>query len=1033
MKRCRSILFVIIFSIATVAGFSPASIAATAPSEATDNNSTWTCPSCGQKGNKGKFCSNCGTKKPEVWTCPSCGHTGNTGKFCPHCGTKKPEIWTCPSCGHSGNKGKFCSHCGTKKPGEQTTSGTVQAPSSPAIPAVNRRFQYVSIVRTDGNVSTVSLKDSPKIYFNNSQIWVGSASYSLDKVQRLEYSNKATGVRTSSDYSSEKQKAVFFYRNDGQFNAFEQKRIKRIEHSAADTVQVVTADSLYKIPIAVIDSVSLHSFETVYNPKVIKLGPYEPYVQAVSVEDQTISFKKSLPEAMKPKAGDILYCEAISSTFPDGYAGKVLTTDGYNCRTEIASIDDIYEKVLLFGSYVPEDDGKKLAMASASAPTAKGPLAAEGDDDLINLSGSMGFNMGPYEYTVKKGAVTATMSAQFSPAFTVAIVKTGILDNARVHVGIDVDYQMGIEVSASGSKKYEADPTIPLIKPIPIPDFPIVSVGIDLQTFAEASLSGKITAGVNYFGGAHVTFDFCDGKMNWNKRLENGSVLTKADAEAKGELYLGLGLLPNLQLTGWMLKAGPTFFGGPKFVLTLPVNSDGNITCAYDVLKEATLDLYAKATFTAKVIYKMVGDEKPESKSLDGLSPEVFIKRWYFVPLFTNPACADPLLRENVTVSTTASRELLLPVEIGCEVKKGNAVLQKYIEPVFYEGPQSRKFSHKFSGFDYEVEYTAVPTVGLFGHHLEATPVSTFIIHPEVRTEDPINVTINSATIVGSFPDINNNFKNYGIRYAPDGGQWVDFKTPRQDQDAFFRVNLNSLKENTLYKVQAYLIENGNTYYGEEKTFLTRESRLEFKNPGSYKFEWQWSTDVNSSGEKTQILERKGYYERKGSITTEYICDYPFKEKYYNRLDDQSKTYGCSIDGVHWDDGDGSEPGSELSLTYYKEQEDGRSERIKEARELGCHYFNDALGRMAFFCEDYCKRMKKLSYTDESLNRLLQKNLIGTDTVAGVLCNVYAVEYGGPFTIWVDPETSLTLRIECDDYFFEVTSFKIDGFDLGKL
>ena len=51
------------------------------------------------------------------WTCPQCGKTGVTGKFCPECGTKRPEApagWTC-SCG-AVNKGKFCSECGAKKP-----------------------------------------------------------------------------------------------------------------------------------------------------------------------------------------------------------------------------------------------------------------------------------------------------------------------------------------------------------------------------------------------------------------------------------------------------------------------------------------------------------------------------------------------------------------------------------------------------------------------------------------------------------------------------------------------------------------------------------------------------------------------------------------------------------------------------------------------------------------------------------------------------------------------------------------------------
>ena len=78
----------------------------------------WTC-ACGTQ-NTGKFCSNCGTAKPEpepTWTC-SCGST-NTGKFCSNCGSPKPEAtpeqtWTC-SCGTS-NEGNFCKDCGAPRP-----------------------------------------------------------------------------------------------------------------------------------------------------------------------------------------------------------------------------------------------------------------------------------------------------------------------------------------------------------------------------------------------------------------------------------------------------------------------------------------------------------------------------------------------------------------------------------------------------------------------------------------------------------------------------------------------------------------------------------------------------------------------------------------------------------------------------------------------------------------------------------------------------------------------------------------------------
>ncbi len=51
---------------------------------------TWMCE-CGEE-NSGKFCSNCGKKRPDKnakWQC-SCG-TLNSGKFCTECGSPKPE------------------------------------------------------------------------------------------------------------------------------------------------------------------------------------------------------------------------------------------------------------------------------------------------------------------------------------------------------------------------------------------------------------------------------------------------------------------------------------------------------------------------------------------------------------------------------------------------------------------------------------------------------------------------------------------------------------------------------------------------------------------------------------------------------------------------------------------------------------------------------------------------------------------------------------------------------------------------------
>ena len=67
----------------------------------------------------GKFCTECGAKKPDDgWTCPSCGAT-NKGKFCAECGAKKPEdapLYRCDKCGWEpedpAHPPKFCPECG---------------------------------------------------------------------------------------------------------------------------------------------------------------------------------------------------------------------------------------------------------------------------------------------------------------------------------------------------------------------------------------------------------------------------------------------------------------------------------------------------------------------------------------------------------------------------------------------------------------------------------------------------------------------------------------------------------------------------------------------------------------------------------------------------------------------------------------------------------------------------------------------------------------------------------------------------------
>ena len=75
----------------------------------------WTC-ACGAR-NTGKFCTECGSPRPEGWRC-ACGSL-NKGKFCPECGAKKPAAqpqYRCDKCGWQPadprKAPRFCPECG---------------------------------------------------------------------------------------------------------------------------------------------------------------------------------------------------------------------------------------------------------------------------------------------------------------------------------------------------------------------------------------------------------------------------------------------------------------------------------------------------------------------------------------------------------------------------------------------------------------------------------------------------------------------------------------------------------------------------------------------------------------------------------------------------------------------------------------------------------------------------------------------------------------------------------------------------------
>jgi len=88
-----------------------------------DPNAKWKCPACGTKNKGGKFCAECGETRVGQKTEPVKTNADPVEEVTEEYSIKevaepqqKIETWTCPDCGRKGNKGKFCDDCGIKHP-----------------------------------------------------------------------------------------------------------------------------------------------------------------------------------------------------------------------------------------------------------------------------------------------------------------------------------------------------------------------------------------------------------------------------------------------------------------------------------------------------------------------------------------------------------------------------------------------------------------------------------------------------------------------------------------------------------------------------------------------------------------------------------------------------------------------------------------------------------------------------------------------------------------------------------------------------
>lgn len=214
------------------------------------------------------------------------------------------------------------------------------------------------------------------------------------------------GVQPAEAQESAVQDALYIYRNDGGFHGFFYGDIERFEYSRIDTLgvehedyvvqEIVTADSIYRIPISAIDSIGFVTPETVYKKDVVHTTKSELWNYVIGSDSFTVvRFASSTPAALIPKVGDKIVTTDSREYLPGGFYGRVTgvdnTTQGIEVVCETPELTELFDtwvcKAATEGISIPATDRASTRFSEESYKD-EWDLPYFGKDiDLTDLSG----------------------------------------------------------------------------------------------------------------------------------------------------------------------------------------------------------------------------------------------------------------------------------------------------------------------------------------------------------------------------------------------------------------------------------------------------------------------------------------------------------------------------------------------------------------------------------------------------------------------------------------------------------------------
>lgn len=414
------------------------------------------------------------------------------------------------------------------------------------------------------------------------------------------------------------QTPFYIYQKDGKINAFYTNEVDSIVLSKIDASGIAQADfivqeyhavdSIYRIPIASIDSVSFITPATVYQDNVIVLeGDVRRYIK--KTEELNLYFSGDIPAALLPKIGQKVVSTIGDEYLASAFMGQVSAIsndeDEICVECEPVSATDVFE--VYYGATQQTDEVESRGILdgvySTSFELHPGPFRI---DFIRDLPGEIEYEPKNLAYSVED----AHMNVEFAPhfkisAFTIINPRFDFYQTISIIGDYNFNEDMKFSGGISGTGELEF---FKFIRPIPQALIDIyIRGGISLDFGVDASMSFNSEQKFRSVFHWEKSAKRLESVKNQNKFFPVSSTYN-GEFALNGEVGLNLFVEPgvefifdaNLDIAQINLKAkGGIKFGGQYLAAKADVETSKNTTFLYNKLVDKKI--YAKWVYGVDV------------------------------------------------------------------------------------------------------------------------------------------------------------------------------------------------------------------------------------------------------------------------------------------------------------------------------------------------------------------------------------------------------------------------------------------------